>query len=169
MSGGWTQAELQQLAKMVHESMRMTRLLATKKDKLDRHILRDNISWEKIADTMGTHNHGPCCSKWYYHLQSSLVTDGHWANQDDFLLLESLLESGASAEEEVEWGNLLEHRSGQVCLTRWKQMVKHLGENRARQFLDKLDILARRYAPELLETATEDNSSKRASLRYCPS
>ncbi|KAI5078209.1 hypothetical protein GOP47_0005880 [Adiantum capillus-veneris] len=142
--GEWTQNELQQLSKMVHESMRMNRLLATKKDKLDHRILRDNITWEKIADTMGTHSHGPCCSKWYYHLQSSLVADGQWANQDDFLLLESLLESGASAEEEVEWENLLEDRSGQVCMTRWKQMVKHLGENRTRQFLDKLDILINR-------------------------
>lgn len=159
-NGGWTQDELQKLFKMVHESLRMNRLLATKKEKLDRHILRDNIAWEKIADTIGTHNHGPCCSKWYYNLQSSLVADGLWANQDDFLLLESLLESGASAEEEVEWDNLLEHRSGQICLTRWKQMVKHLGENRTRQFLDKLDILARRYAPELLETSVEDNTSK---------
>ncbi|MCO5555983.1 hypothetical protein L7F22_009527 [Adiantum nelumboides] len=162
---GWTQDELQQLSKMVHESLRMDRLMASKKQKIDRHIfvfekLRDNIGWEKIADTLGTHNHGPCCSKWYYNLQSSLVSDGHWANQDDFLLLESLLESGASAEEEVEWDNLLEHRSGQVCLTRWKQMVKHLGENRTRQFLDKLDILAQRYAPDLLETSTVHSPSK---------
>ncbi|MCO5580500.1 hypothetical protein L7F22_034368 [Adiantum nelumboides] len=185
--------ELQQLSKMVHESLRMDRLMASKKQKIDRHIvcnhfllpvwelyfrnldcsfftfllnsiffekLRDNIGWEKIADTLDTHNHGPCCCKWYYNLQSSLVSDGHWANQDDFLLLESLLESGASAEEEVEWDGLLEHRSGQVCLTRWKQMVKHLGENRTRQFLDKLEILAQRYAPDLLETSTVHSPSK---------
>ena len=34
-------------------------------------------------------------------------------------------------------------------------MTKQLGENRTRQFLEKLDILAKRYAPELLENFVE--------------
>ncbi|KAH7278444.1 hypothetical protein KP509_38G041200 [Ceratopteris richardii] len=108
--GGWAQDELQQLSDMVNKSLKLNRLQAERKDKIDRHLLRDNIPWEVIADTLGTHDHGACCGKWYYHLQSSLVADGKWSNQDDFLLLKSLLESGASTEEEVDWNSLLEHR-----------------------------------------------------------
>ncbi|MCO5570689.1 hypothetical protein L7F22_024416 [Adiantum nelumboides] len=145
-TGVWTREELQQLSDLVHSCLRFKML----EDKSCRKLLRDNITWDKIADTIGTHSHANCCKKWYGSLSAAMVADGLWASKDDFLLLESLLESGACMEEEVDWDSLLSHRSGQTCLFRWKQLAKHLGENRTRGFLEKLNDLVHRYAPELL-------------------
>ncbi|KAI5064119.1 hypothetical protein GOP47_0020789 [Adiantum capillus-veneris] len=136
-TGVWTREELQELSDLVQSCLRFKML----EDKSSRQLLRDNISWDKVADAIGTHSHANCCNKWYGNLSAAMVTDGLWASKDDFLLLESLLESGACMEEEVDWNSLLPHRSGQTCLLRWKQLAKHLGENRTRGFLEKLDDL----------------------------
>lgn len=162
-TGIWTQAELQKLCNLVHECLQSKATLGNMGKENDHRILRDDINWEKIADDIGTHGHGSCCAQWYYTLASPMIASGEWANGDDFILLQRLLESGACAEEEVEWDCLLDHRSGQACLTRWQHMIQHLGGNRTRQFLEKLDLLAHRYAPGLLESSPGEGVTKTIS------
>eukprot|EP01018_Ginkgo_biloba_P025731 Gb_06266 [translate_table: standard] len=147
--GHWSQDEYQKLFDLVNYNLLVKESL--KEEKTSNRVLRDNISWEAIADEMATRDHVFCCKKWYYNLASSMVQTGEWENGDDHSLLERLLETNASDEEEVDWNDLLEQRSGETCLKRWKQMVKHLGEYRSIPFLEQLDLLVKRYAPHLIE------------------
>jgi hypothetical protein len=42
-------------------------------------------------------------------------------------------------------------RDGEICLKRWLQMVRYIGEHKERPFIEKVEILAKRYCPEMLE------------------
>ncbi|MCL7023354.1 hypothetical protein MKW94_023686 [Papaver nudicaule] len=114
--------------------------------------LRDNIGWQAISDTVATRTHADCCYKWYTKLSSSMVKEGVWADVDDFRLLNELYMLDACCVEDVDWDNLLEYRSGEICQKRWRQMVNHIGEHGIKSFIQQVEVLAKRYCPELLET-----------------
>ncbi|XP_027166526.1 ABC transporter F family member 4-like [Coffea eugenioides] len=49
----------------------------------------------------------------------------------------------ASCTEDVDWANLLHHRSGDVCRNYWNQMVLHIGDRGNRSFADQVEVLAK--------------------------
>lgn len=148
-SGNWSRDEYQKLFDLVNQNLQLKS--HEKEEKHTRNVLRDNINWEAIADKMETRDHVHCCKKWYYSLVSSMVQAGEWENEDDITLLRSLLETNASDEEAVDWDALVEGRSDVTCMKRWRQMVKHLGECHSMPFLEKLEMLVKRYIPDLIE------------------
>uniref|UniRef100_A0A2P2QGM3 Myb-like domain-containing protein n=1 Tax=Rhizophora mucronata TaxID=61149 RepID=A0A2P2QGM3_RHIMU len=90
-----------------------------------------------------------------------MVAEGKWLDTDDYCLLNELYNQDACCMEDVDWDDLLEHRSGDVCRKRWNQMVKHLGEHRNRSFAEQVELLMERYCPDVLE-AREAYESKHA-------
>ncbi|PIA33908.1 hypothetical protein AQUCO_03900038v1 [Aquilegia coerulea] len=146
--GHWSQDEYQKLFDLVN----MDLLMKVYDEKKSKHgMLRDNISWEAISQRLSTRTMAECCTKWYYQLESPLIRAELWANTDDILMLNALNERDFSSEEEVDWDNLLEHRSGDLCRKRWQQMVKHLGEHGLKEFADQVETLANRYSVDVLE------------------
>ncbi|KAL3695607.1 hypothetical protein R1sor_009683 [Riccia sorocarpa] len=143
--GRWKEEELDRLCKYVRWSLKLKEQLGRQKS---HRILRDDINWEPIADKLGRHSTS-CAVTWYERLASSLVVEGSWANGDDRRLLRSLMESGASSEEAVDWDTLLDDRDGLTCERRWYQMKRLLSDQHA-PFEDKLEHLIRRYAPDLI-------------------
>uniref|UniRef100_A0ACD5XKK0 Uncharacterized protein n=2 Tax=Avena sativa TaxID=4498 RepID=A0ACD5XKK0_AVESA len=149
--GQWTQDEHQQLFDLVNLDLRMKAHQI--KDRTNRK-LRDNIGWEAISDKLTTRNHKNCCLKWYDTLASPLVREGIWADVDDYLLVEALQKDDAVCVEDVDWDSLLDHRSGEVCRQRWNQMVRGIGGHREKSFIEQVDVLSRRYCPEMIEYRT---------------
>ncbi|KAG6675567.1 hypothetical protein I3842_15G109900 [Carya illinoinensis] len=118
-------------------------------EKKSKHgMLRDNIAWEAISNSLSTRSKVLCCQKWYTQLTSPVVADGIWADADDYRL-------------NVDWDNLLEHRSGDVCRRRWDQMLKHIGEHANKSFPEQVEVLSKRYCTDVLE-ARETYESKPA-------
>ncbi|KAL8172208.1 hypothetical protein V2J09_024012 [Rumex salicifolius] len=152
--GPWSQEEYQTLFELVNKDLQM-KVLEEKSKKKDYRNLRDNISWEAISSKLGTRNSSLCTLKWYNQLSSPMVAEGLWADADDYRLLCMLVELDASCEDEVDWENLLEHRSGDVSLARWKQMYNHLGEYGNKSFSEQVEVLSKRYCPDLLEVREE--------------
>lgn len=154
-NGHWSQEEYQSLFDLVNVDLSL-KLFEEKKSK--HGMLRDNISWEAISGKLTTRSVPICCMKWYQQLTSPLVAEGKWADADDYRLLIALVEVDAPCEDEVDWDNLLEHRSGEICRKRWSQMVRHIGEPGVKQFNEQVDILSKRYCADLLEAReTFDN------------
>ncbi|MCL7025860.1 hypothetical protein MKW94_002709 [Papaver nudicaule] len=146
--GQWSQMEYQSLFHLVNKDMRMR----VHEEKASKHgMLRDNIGWQAISDRLATRAHSSCCKKWYNQLSSSMVRQGKWADTDDYRLLDALNTLDACCVEDVDWDNLLEHRSGDLSLKRWRQMVNHIGEHGLQSFGEQVEVLAKRYCPELLE------------------
>ncbi|RZC49947.1 hypothetical protein C5167_018374 [Papaver somniferum] len=79
---------------------------------------------------------------WLAKLKSNQVTDIYNCR---------LLRLDACCVEDVDWDNLLEHRSGYISLKRWRQMVNHIGIHGLQSFADQVEVLSKRYCPELLE------------------
>lgn len=146
--GNWSQEEYQNLFNLVNVDLSM-KAFAEKKTK--HGMLRDNICWEAISDQLTTRSNSLCCMKWYRSLTSPMVAEGKWANADDYRLLIALYDLDAACEDDVDWDNLLDHRSGDVCRKRWNQMVRHIGEHGTKPFNEQVDILSQRYCPDLLE------------------
>ncbi|OQU79960.1 hypothetical protein SORBI_3007G053700 [Sorghum bicolor] len=124
--GHWTQDEYQNLFDLVNLDLRMK---AHQYFDPGHRQIRDNISWEAISDKLTTRNNHECCQKWYLQLASPLVKEGIWADKDDYLLVEA---------------------SGELCRQRWNQMVRLLGGHRDKPFIEQVEVLARRYCPEML-------------------
>ncbi|KAI5322375.1 hypothetical protein L3X38_031447 [Prunus dulcis] len=146
--GHWSQEEYKTLFDLVNKDLQM-RALEEKKSK--HGMLRDNIKWESISETLGTRTNPACCQKWYYQLTSPLVAEGVWADADDYRLLYALDSLDACCMEDVDWDNVLEHRSGDVCRKRWNQMIKHIGQYGTKSFAEKVEILSKRYCADALE------------------
>ncbi|XP_072989811.1 uncharacterized protein [Typha latifolia] len=146
--GSWSQEEYQALFDLVNMDLR---LKAFEEKKSKHGMLRDNIAWEAISEKLSTRAQSACCVKWYDRLSSSLVNEGLWADKDDYHLLEALQNIDASCVEDVDWDNLLEHRSGETCRKRWNQMIRHIGGNKERPFIEQVEVLSNRYCPEMLE------------------
>ncbi|CAL5046418.1 unnamed protein product [Urochloa decumbens] len=146
--GAWTQDEYQNLFDLVNLDLRVK---AQQKIAPTHRQLRDNISWEAISEKLTTRNNKDCCVKWYQQLASPLVKEGIWADTDDYLLMEALQKVDAVCVEDVDWERLLDHRSGEVCRRRWNQMVRMIGGHREKPFIEQVEVLARRYCPEMLD------------------
>lgn len=146
--GHWSQEEYQNLFDLVNMDLSMK---AFQEKKSKHGMLRDNISWEAISEKLSTRSTPLCCYKWYYQLTSPLVAEGKWSDVDDYRLLIALVDLDAACEEDVDWDNLLEHRSGEICRKRWNQMVLHIGQHGIKPFNEQLEILSKRYCPDLLE------------------
>ncbi|XP_019413011.1 PREDICTED: cyclin-D-binding Myb-like transcription factor 1 isoform X2 [Lupinus angustifolius] len=148
-TGHWTQEEYQNLFDLVNLDLRVR---ALEESKQSRHgMLRDNISWEAIAGKLETRTSQRCCKKWYEQITSPMVADNMWSDTDDYRLINALFTLDACCFEEVEWDYLLDHRPGDVCRKRWNEMVRHIGELVGKSFVDQVEILAKRFCPELLE------------------
>ncbi|XP_028797734.1 cyclin-D-binding Myb-like transcription factor 1 [Neltuma alba] len=147
--GNWSQEEYQKLFDLVNADLCLRALEDKRKQK--HGMLRDNICWEAIGDKVATRTSQLCCMKWYEKLTSPLVAEGEWADTDDYRLLNALYTLDACCMEEVEWDYLLEHRSGDVCRKRWNQMVQHIGEHGNKSFSEQVEILSKRYRPDLVE------------------
>ncbi|CAK7336701.1 unnamed protein product [Dovyalis caffra] len=156
--GKWSQDEYQCLFDLVNLDLR---LKAFEERKTKHGMLRDNVSWTAISEKLETRTDALCCQKWYDQLTSPMVAEGKWLDTDDYRLLMELYDLDACCMEDVDWDNLLEHRSGDLCRKRWNQMVKHLGDHRNKSFADHVDILISRYCPDVLE-ARENYDSKPA-------
>ncbi|XP_004499688.1 uncharacterized protein [Cicer arietinum] len=147
--GQWSQDEYQTLFDLVNLDLR-TR--ATEPYRKSMHgMLRDNISWEAIGNKLSTRNSSFCCKKWYEQLTTPLVASGEWCDTDDYRLISTLYTLDACCRDDVEWDDLLEHRSGDVCRLRWDQMVQHIGEHAGKSFIEQVEVLAKRFCPDLLE------------------
>ncbi|XP_065859100.1 RNA polymerase I termination factor-like [Euphorbia lathyris] len=146
--GKWSQDEYQSLFDLVNMDLRMK---AFEERKSKHGMLRDNICWTAISKQMGTRANPVCCMKWYDSLTSPLVAEGKWADVDDYRLLIALDDVDACCMENVDWDSLLEHRPGDVCRRRWNQMVKHLGEQQNGSFAEHVEVLMKRYCPDVLE------------------
>lgn len=147
--GKWSQDEYQNLYDLVNLDLQM-KLNSEKKSK--HGMLRDNIPWTAISDKLTTRNDATCCMKWYRQLTSSLVVENKWSDADDYRMIGVLYELDATCAEDVDWDNVLEHRPGDICRKRWDQMVKHIGHQGSKPFVEQVDILATRYCPDLAET-----------------
>ncbi|KAF5477845.1 hypothetical protein F2P56_004458 [Juglans regia] len=158
--GHWSQEEYQKLFDLVNMDLRM-KFFEEKKSK--HGMLRDNIAWEAISNSLSTRSNVLCCQKWYTQLTSPMVAEGIWADADDYRLVDALYALDACCIEYVDWDNLLEHRSGDVCWRRWDQMLKHIGEHASKSFTEQVEVLSKRYCTNLLE-ARETYDSKSAVL-----
>ncbi|KAE9622147.1 putative transcription factor MYB-HB-like family [Lupinus albus] len=148
-TGHWTQEEYQNLFDLVNLDLRVR---ASEETKQSRHgTFRDNISWEAISTKLETRTSQICCKKWYDQITSPMVADNLWSDTDDYRLINALFTLDACCFEEVEWDDLLDHRAGDVCRKRWNEMVRHIGELVGKSFADQVEILAKRFCPDLLE------------------
>ncbi|KAI3849613.1 hypothetical protein MKX03_008382 [Papaver bracteatum] len=146
--GKWDQTEYQSLFNLVNKDLQM-RVYEEKKSQ--HGMLRDNICWKAISDRLATRDEMRCCIKWYNQLSSSMVKEGKWADADDYRLLDELFRLDACCIEDVDWDDLLEHRPGDITLKRWRQMVNHIGIHGLQSLAEQVEVLAKRYCPELLE------------------
>ncbi|XP_020227626.1 midasin [Cajanus cajan] len=146
--GRWIQEEYQKLFDLVNVDLRGRASQVHRKTK--HGMLRDNIGWEAIGDKF-TRSSSSCCEKWYNKLTSPMVAHGVWSDTDDYRLVNALFTLDACCMEEVDWDNLIENRSGDVCRKRWNQMVQCIGEHGGKSFAEQIEILAKRFCPDLLE------------------
>lgn len=145
--GHWSQDEYQSLFDLVNTDLQ-AKAFEEKKSKYG--MLRDNISWTAISDKLSTRTDAICCTKWYSQLTSPMVAEGNWADTDDYRMLDALYCLDACCIEDVDWDNLLDHRSGYICRKRWNQMVSHIGEHGNKSFTEQVEVLSKRYCPDLI-------------------
>ncbi|XP_074582260.1 uncharacterized protein LOC141838628 [Curcuma longa] len=146
--GTWSQEEYQTLFDLVNMDLRL-KVFEEKSAK--NYMLRDNISWDVISQKLVTRFPAVCCMKWYQQLASPLVNNKIWNDKDDYLLVDALRNLDACCYEDVDWDNLLEHRPGAVCRRRWTEMVRYIGMNKVRPFMEQVEVLSKRYCPEMIE------------------
>ncbi|GFZ05923.1 myb family transcription factor [Actinidia rufa] len=123
-----------------------------------KHHEEHGAKWKELADTLGKNRVHlkdtwrriklPNKKKGHW---SQEEYQGDWANTDDYRLLIALFNLDACCIEDVDWDNLLDHRSGDVCRKRWSQMVKHIGKHGTKSFAEQVEILSKRYCPDILE------------------
>ncbi|XP_062117459.1 uncharacterized protein LOC133831243 [Humulus lupulus] len=154
--GRWSQDEYAKLFDLVNMDLR---LRASEEKKVKHGMLRDNICWEAISQKLSTRHNVGCCSKWYKQLTSPMVVEGLWDDTDDYRLLDTLSDLDAACIEDVDWDNLLEHRTGDICRKRWSQMVKHIGDHVNKPFSEQVEVLSKRYSVDVL-AAREEYDSK---------
>ncbi|XP_051127488.1 RNA polymerase I termination factor isoform X2 [Andrographis paniculata] len=156
--GHWTQGEYQKLFDLVNLDLQL-KVFDEKKSKYG--MLRDNIPWTAISDKLTTRSQANCCLKWYNQLSSPMVSEGLWADVDDYRLLDALYSYDATCMEDVDWDNILDNRSGDVCRKRWNQMVLHIGQHGSKSFSEQVEVLAQRYCPHLIEARETWDSKPR--------
>ncbi|CAK7343668.1 unnamed protein product [Dovyalis caffra] len=120
--GKWSQYEYQSLFDLVNLDLRMK----TFDEKKTKHgILRDNTSFTTICEKLETRTDAFCCKKWCDQLTSPIVAEGKWLYRDYYWLLLELYDLDACCMKDVDWDNLLEHRSGHLCSdgTKWSNTL----------------------------------------------
>ncbi|KAL3634699.1 hypothetical protein CASFOL_021753 [Castilleja foliolosa] len=156
--GRWSQDEYQKLFDLVNIDLQSK----VSQPKRSKHgMLRDNVRWTAISDELSTRRQADCCLKWYSQLTSRMVTQGEWADTDDYRLIGGLYSLDATCVEDVDWDGLLEDRTGDVCQKRWNQMVLHIGKHGHKSFGEQVEVLAQRYCPHLLEAREAWDSKPR--------
>lgn len=148
--GDWSQEEYQNLFDLVNIDLE-AKVKANEEKKSKHGMLRDNICWGAISDRLSTRSNETCCIKWYNQLTSPMVAEGIWADSDDYHLLHALVNLDACSIEDVDWDDLIDQRSGDLCRRRWDQMVLHIGLHGVKSFAEQVEVLAKRYCPELRE------------------
>ncbi|KAG8378888.1 hypothetical protein BUALT_Bualt07G0031400 [Buddleja alternifolia] len=134
--------EYQKLFSLVNYDLQ----LKVSEEKRSRHgMLRDNICWTAVRDKLSSRFQANCCLNWYNQLVSPMVSEGLWADIDDFRLVSVLFNFDARCIEDVEWDHLLDHRCGDLCRKRWNQMVIHIGHYRNKSFGEQVEVLAQLY------------------------
>ncbi|KAL2515320.1 myb family transcription factor [Forsythia ovata] len=156
--GRWSQEEYQSIFDQVNADLKQ-RVYEEKRSK--HGMLRDNISWTAIRNKLGTRNKPKCCIKWYSQLASAMVAEGIWADADDYRQIGALFNLDACCIEDVDWDNLLDHRSGDACQKRWNQVVLHIGHHGNKSFSEQVEVLTHRYCPYLLEAREAWDSKPR--------
>ncbi|KAG2306612.1 hypothetical protein Bca52824_026360 [Brassica carinata] len=146
--GRWSREEYQNLFDLVNKELRKKAF----QEKRSQHgMLRDNIPWTAISDQLGTRENAACCLKWYNQLTSTMVAKGIWANVDDYRLLDELTNLDAACVDDVDWDDLLDNRDGDICRSRWNQMVRHIGLPGTKTFAEQVEIMSQRYCPDIAE------------------
>ncbi|CAI9099690.1 OLC1v1036549C1 [Oldenlandia corymbosa var. corymbosa] len=108
-------------------------------EKKSKHgMLRDNVPWTSISNKLTTRAQHSCCHKWYRQLTSPMVMKGDWKDSDDYRLIDKLFQLDSTCFDDVDWDDLLEHRSGVSCQKRWKEMVRHMSESSKKTFADQV-------------------------------
>ncbi|KAL2253956.1 RNA polymerase I termination factor [Sesamum indicum] len=156
--GNWSQGEYQELFDLVNTDLQ-SKVFEEKRSK--HGMLRDNICWTAISDQLSTRPQATCCLKWYKQLTSPMVAEGIWADTDDYRLISALYSLDATCMEDVDWDNLVDNRSGEICRKRWNQMVLHIGKHGNKSFAEQVEVLAQRYCPHLLEAREAWDSKPR--------
>ncbi|CAM8933173.1 unnamed protein product [Rhodiola kirilowii] len=146
--GAWSQEEYRKLFELVNRDVCIK---AVQEKKVKHGMLRDNIAWGAISESLGTRASPACCNKWYNQICSSMVVEGKWSDTDDYKLVDALYNQDACCFEDVDWDNLLEHRSGDLCQKRWAEMARNLGDYRQKPFLEQVEVLHQRYDQALIE------------------
>ncbi|OMO91560.1 hypothetical protein COLO4_18286 [Corchorus olitorius] len=159
--GHWSQQEYQSLFDLVNLDLSMK---AFEEKKSKHGMLRDNICWTAISDKMETRDFVHCCKKWYYSLTSPMVAEGIWGDADDYRMLDALSSLDACCMEDVDWDNLLEHRSGDLCRKRWNQMVQHIGPHGDQPFNEQVEIMSKRYRPDMVDAREAIDSKQPVDL-----
>jgi hypothetical protein len=59
-------------------------------------------------------------------------------------------------------------RSGEVCRQRWNQIVRGIGGHREKPFIEQVEVLSRRYCPEMIEYRQPREWSPTLSKLYAP-
>lgn len=158
--GRWCQTEYQSLFDLVNLDLRMKAFV---EKKANHSVLKDNISWEAISNKMSTRGSHTCCAKWYYELASSMVKEGKWSDIDDYKLIHELQKADACCFEDVDWDNLLEHRSGEICQKRWYEMIRNLDKFWTMPFVEQVDLLSERYCPDMIKYREMDQNKNQLS------
>ncbi|XP_074587434.1 uncharacterized protein LOC141843275 [Curcuma longa] len=114
------------------------------------YMLTDNIPCEVINEKLDTRFPAACRLKRYQQIASPLVMKNLWSDKDDHLLVDALMRLDACCVEDVNWDNLLEHRSGDICRKRWAEMARYIGENKEKPFIEQVEVLSQQYS-EMME------------------
>ncbi|KAI4384392.1 hypothetical protein MLD38_002557 [Melastoma candidum] len=145
--GKWTPEELDTLYELVNKDLRMSMNM---EKKTHQGIFRDNIAWTALSEQLGTRHFTTCCTKWY-RIASPMVSQGIWNDSDDYRLVDALVSLDKCSFVEVDWDNLLEHRTGELCVRRWKELIRSVDRHYTKTFAELVEILSKRYAWDVLE------------------
>lgn len=115
-SGAWSESEEQRLVSAIEQCC-------------GDHYLEDtqlplSVTWDNIADLVGTRNGPQCRSKWHFYLSwKERGGTKAWDIQDDLKLLQALSDQDNNDEDEVNWegltGNWASARSPFYLRSKW--------------------------------------------------
>ncbi|BBN15672.1 protein Mp1R-MYB18 [Marchantia polymorpha subsp. ruderalis] len=153
--GKWTQDEYDELCRHVRDAKATKIFKSTKR--IGKRKVRDDLCWEPIALRM-CRPANQCSAVWYERLAPSMhkelcldEKDRQWSDEDDRRLLTRMLRL-MSPHGSICWRKVyLKNRKTATCKARFNQMThpKCLGEKHEATLHEKLEILVRRYAPDL--------------------
>ncbi|KAG6541022.1 hypothetical protein Mapa_017595 [Marchantia paleacea] len=155
--GRWTQEEYDELCRHVREA-KATKIFKSSK-RIGNRKVRDDLCWEPIAIRM-CRPANQCSAVWYERLAPSMhkeicldERDRQWSDEDDRRLLRRMLRL-MSLHGNICWRKVyLRNRKTAICKARFNQMThpKCLGEKHEAALQEQLEILVRRYAPDLID------------------